>query len=188
MAARTRERATYDDLVRAPEDKIAELIDGELHLSPRPRVRHATIASQLHAQIAPRFSNSAGGWLILMEPEVHFDDNALVPDLAGWRLDRIALTGDELWMDVVPDWICEILSPWTAAYDRRVKMPKYAHYGVKHAWIVDPPNRNVEVKRLQQGAWVDVGVYAADEPFRAEPFEELEIVLDVLWPSPPAAS
>ncbi|HJW94706.1 MAG TPA: Uma2 family endonuclease [Thermoanaerobaculia bacterium] len=188
MAARTREKATYEDLLKAPEDKIAELIDGELYLAPRPRVRHAKIQSQLHGQIERRFSNPAGGWLILMEPEVHFDqnENALIPDLAGWRLERLSLTDDEVWMDVVPDWICEIPSPWTAAYDRRIKMPKYAHYGVRHAWIIDPPNCNVEVKRLEKGNWVEIAVLRADEPFRAEPFEELEIVLNVRWPSPSA--
>jgi Uma2 family endonuclease len=186
MAARTRERATYQDLLNAADDQVAELVDGELRLSPRPRIRHAKITAQINIQIGSRFSNAAGGWLILVEPEIHFDGNALVPDLAGWRLEHLSLTDDELWMDVVPDWVCEILSPWTHTYDRRVKMPKYAHYGVKHAWIVDPVNRNVEVKRLEQGAWLEIAVHAADEPFRAEPFEELEITLDVQWPSPPA--
>jgi Uma2 family endonuclease len=182
-----RERATYQDLLKAPDDKVAELVDGERHLSPRPRIRHADILTQLASEIRNRFGNASGGWLILIEPEVHLDGEVFVPDLAGWRRERLALTGDELWMDVVPDWICEILSPWTHTYDRRVKMPKYAQYGVKHASIVDPVNRNVEVKRLEQGAWLEIAVYAADEPFRAEPFEELEVVLDAQWPPLPPA-
>jgi Uma2 family endonuclease len=186
MAARIRERATYDDVIKAPDDKIAELIDGELFLSPRPRIRHAHILTQLASGLQSGFGSVSGGWLILIEPEVHLDGEVFVPDVVGWRSERLSLTGDELWMDVVPDWVCEILSPSTAAYDRRVKLPKYAHHGVKHAWIIDPVNRNIEVRRLVDGAWVEVAVFNADEPFRAEPFEELEIVLDVQWPSPPS--
>jgi Uma2 family endonuclease len=107
---------------------------------------------------------------------VHLDGDVFVPDIAGWRVERLSLAEDHLWIDVVPDWVC----------DRRVKMPTYAQYGVKHAWIVDPVNRTIEVRRLVDGAWVEVAVFNADEPFRAEPFEELEIVLDVQWPSPPS--
>jgi Uma2 family endonuclease len=186
MAARARERATYDDVIKAPDDKIAELIDGELFLAPRPRIRHSQVLTRIASRLDSHFGSSSGGWLILVEPEVHLDGDVFVPDIAGWRLERLSLEGDQLWIDVVPDWVCEILSPWTTAYDRRVKLPKYAQYGVKHAWIVDAVSRNLEVRRLVEGAWVEVAVFNADEPFRAEPFEELEIVLDVQWPSPPS--
>src|SRR3954453_14239221 len=160
MAARTRERATYDEVIKAPDDKIAELIDGELFLSPRPRARHSDLLTEIAAHLRLRFGKTSGGWVILSEPEVHLDRDVFVPDIAGWRRERLSL-GDEPGIEVVPDWVCEILSPSTTAYDRRVKMPKYARHGVKHAWIVDLVSRTLEVKRLVDGAWVEVAVFNA---------------------------
>jgi Uma2 family endonuclease len=187
MAARVRERATYEDLLRAPDDKIAELIDGELFLSPRPRIRHADLSSDLTAVLRGRFGRGGGGWHILFEPEIHLGEDSFVPDLAGWRRERVPELGDVAVIEIAPDWVCEILSPSTARLDNRTKLPKYAYCGVPHAWVIDPVLRNVEVRRLEQGRWSVIAVHAADEPFRAEPFEELEIVLDVEWPSAPAS-
>jgi len=172
MAARRREQATYQDLIDAPDNLTAELVDGELFLSPRPRARHSDLLTEIAAHLRLRLVR---GWVILSAPEVHLGRDVFVPDIAGWRRERLSL-GDEVGIEVVPDWVC----------DRRVKLPKYAHYGVKHAWVVDLVSRTLEVKRLTNGAWVEVAVFNADEPFRAEPFEELEIVLDVQWPSPPS--
>jgi|GEM_PF-3380936 len=67
---------------------------------------------------------------------------------------------DDQRFEVVPDWICEILSPSTASKDRAVKMPLYARYGVRYAWLIDPAERTLEVYRLDAGAWVEAGCFA----------------------------
>jgi Uma2 family endonuclease len=177
MAARARVRATYEDLLKAPDDKIAELIDGELYLSPRPRIRHADLISRLYRRLGPRFADPAGGWHILFEPEIHLGAEVFVPDLAGWRRERVPELPDAAWMDIAPDWVCEALSPSNAWFDRGVKLPKYARYGVRHAWVVDAERQVVEVKREHERQWLEVAIHRMDAPFRAEPFEELEIDL-----------
>src|SRR5260370_38013851 len=92
MAARARGRATYQDLLNVPDRSIAELIDGELYASPRPRARHAFAATRLGYRLGPSYDfgdGGPGGWLFLFEPELHLGEDALVPDLAGWRRERM---------------------------------------------------------------------------------------------------
>lgn len=46
--------------------------------------------------------------------------------------------------ELIPDWICEILSPATARTDRALKMPLYVELGLTHLWLVDPDLRTLE--------------------------------------------
>jgi Uma2 family endonuclease len=188
MTARKLERrATYEDVLRAPEGLVAELIDGELYTSPRPRIRHARVAGRLIGRLERAFDTGdegPGGWMILMEPELWLHDDTLVPDIGGWHVDR-APTDPEMWrIDIPPDWICEVLSPSTRRYDRVKKMAIYARHGIGHAWLADPIDRTLEVKRLENGRWTEVATY--DEGLiRAEPFDAIEIDLAKIWGPPP---
>jgi Uma2 family endonuclease len=180
--------ATYDDLLAVPENMVAELIDGELHASPRPRARHGNAASVLGGLLLPPFQlgrNGPGGWWIIDEPEVHFgpgvDTQVAVPDLAGWRRERMPELPEDHRFRVVPDWVCEIASPSTGRLDRGVKMPLYAKHGVAYAWIVDPDQRLLEVFRLEEGRWVVTGTFSREERVNAEPFETIELDLKDLW-------
>jgi Uma2 family endonuclease len=178
-------RATYQDVLDAPEHKVAELVDGALHVSPRPAKPHARAASRLGSELIPPFDRGRGGpggWFILDEPELHFGGDVLVPDLAGWRLERMpVLTTDEAYFTLAPDWICEVLSPSTAKLDRSEKLAIYARAEVRHAWLVDPMLHTLEVLRLEHGRWVLRGTYRDDARVRAEPFEVFELELDALW-------
>jgi len=190
MSARIREHATYQDLLKVPDNMVAELIDGELFASPRPRIRHSAAETALVSRIFSAFgpgSTGPGGWQILVEPELHFDYDVLVPDIAGWRIERIGIEiPDVAAMKITPDWICEILSPSTARLDRAKKLPIYAQQGVGHAWVVDVNAQNLEVKRLESGKWTDIAIFTAGETVRAEPFEAIEIDMTYVW-GPPAA-
>lgn len=189
--AEKRRRATYADLAAAPPNKVAELIGGELHLFPRPAPRHARAASSLGIELGGPFDhgkNGPGGWWILDEPEIHFPDptaegeiEAVVPDLAGWRVERLPELPEEAYFTLAPDWICEVLSPSTAAFDRAEKMPSYAREGVRHAWLVDPLARTLEVFALLERRWLLVGVFRDAARVRAEPFDAIELDLGVLW-------
>jgi Uma2 family endonuclease len=82
---------------------------------------------------------------------------------------------------VVPDWVCEVLSPSTESKDREIKMPIYARFGVPYAWLVDPGKRTLETCILRDGAWSETGRFADDDPVRAVPFDAVTIALSDLW-------
>lgn len=179
-----RKRATYQDVLDAPPTVVAELVHGTLITRPRPRVAHAGAASALGAVLSPGFrwgQGGPGGWIILDEPELHPGDDVLVPDLAGWRRERFGEPGDVAFLTLSPDWACEVLSPSTSALDRTGMLPIYAREGVRHAWLVDPLVKTLEVFRLDGASWRLVGAWAGDERVRAEPFEALELDLALLW-------
>ena len=176
--------ATYDDLLALPEHVIGEIIDGELIVSPRPAPRHAVATSVLSGELGPPYHGGRGGpggWWILFEPELHLGDDVLVPDLAGWRRERMPVVPDTAYFTLAPDWICEVLSPGTARLDRRKKLAVYARQAVTHAWLLDPIERTLEVLRLEGRQWVIAAVHAGDEEVRAEPFDATSLPLARLW-------
>lgn len=176
--------ATYEDLYHIPENMTGQIIDGELIVTPRPASRHIEVASSLGGELVPpyRFGRGGpGGWLIYDKPEIHLGKHVLVPDLAGWKRERLSISPDEHRFTVPPDWICEILSPSTARTDRIEKRRIYAQYHVQYAWIIDPTLLTLEVFKLESGTWVVRGLHAEHEKVRAEPFTEVEIDLANLW-------
>jgi Uma2 family endonuclease len=184
MADPARRRATYEDVLAAPENLIAEVIDGELILQPRPAGRHSAVTTALGEELGPPFKRGRGGpggWLILFEPELHLKNDILVPDLAGWRRERLPSIGDEAYFVIRPDWVCEVLSPSTEKRDRSAKLAIYAREGVPNAWLVNPVQRTVEVLRLVSEKWLTLAVHHDDQRVRAEPFDAIELDLSVLW-------
>lgn len=176
--------ATYQDVLDAPEHLVAELIDGELILSPRPGGPHSSVASLLCAELIPRFwhgDGGPGGWIIIDEPELHFGERVLVPDLAGWRIGRMPSVPQGATFTVVPDWVCEISSPSTKRIDRKKKMPIYARAGVGHFWWIEPRGKTLEVMRRVDSKWLLVDIVSNDEKVRAEPFDEVVIDLARIW-------
>jgi Uma2 family endonuclease len=184
MADAARKVATYDDVLAAPPHMVAEIVDGDLILSPRPASRHAAAVSTLSEELGPPFKRGRGGpggWRIIYEPELHFASNVLVPDLAGWRRERMALLPDAPFITLAPDWICEVLSPGSARFDRKKKMPVYGHEGVRNAWLLDPVERTLEVYRLADTHWSLLATFSDEERVRAEPFDAIELALGLLW-------
>src|SRR5262245_54151782 len=178
--------ATYEDLLQVPDNLIAEILDGELITSPRPASAHALATGAIHREIGP-FAHrpgggvGPGGWWILFEPELHLGPDILVPDLAGWRRERMPVLRDVPYFELAPDWVCEVLSTSTARVDRVRKKPIYAREGVSHLWLVDPIARTLEVYRLDSGRWIDVGAYGSTKLVRAEPFADVEMDMSQWW-------
>jgi Uma2 family endonuclease len=184
MAKPSPRRATYQDVLDAPEHKVAELLDGELNLSPRPAAPHAVVSSVLGGALGPPFHHGRGGpggWIILDKPELHLGDDVLVPDLAGWRRTRMSFVAEQPGLTIVPDWVCEVLSKSTEKIDRAVKLAIYAAAGVGHAWLVSPRLRTLEVLRLHEGKWLALAIHRDDDRVRAEPFDAIELELGELW-------
>ena len=184
-------RATYEDLLKVPENKVAEIVDGELYVSPRPAVPHAVVASVLGVDLGGPFDQGRGGpggWGILYEPELHLGEDVLVPDLAGWRRQRLPAFPKAAFLTLAPDWVCEILSPSTERLDRARKLGIYARESVANAWLVNPETRTLEVYRRSEDRWLLLATHASDALVRAEPFDAIELDLLPLWgetrPSP----
>jgi Uma2 family endonuclease len=183
--AKTAERpATYEDLLKVPDNLIAELIDGELFASPRPMPRHMLAAGSLYSELRRSFDGGyggPGGWWMAIEEEVHLDQDVFVPDVAGWRRERVPERPLDTYWDIAPDWVCEVISPSTGRLDRAAKMPRYALHGIPYAWLVDPLQQTLEVFHLVQGRWMSMAVHSRDDVVRAEPFHDIELPLSVLW-------
>ena len=180
--------ATYADIEAAPEHLVAEIIDGELMTHPRPSRRHVAAASALGAELVAPFQNGRGGpggWVILDEPDVQLGNSILVPDIAGWRRERLAGHPETNCFVVVPDWICEVLSGSTERRDRTVKMEIYAQAGVPHMWLVDPRLQILEAFELKSDQWAKVGAWSSDDVVRAPPFDAISFSLADLWPLDP---
>lgn len=189
MKAKARGHATYEDLLRVPEHLVAELVDGELYTFPRPRLRHARVSLRLSAKLYSAFDSGEsgpGGWLIVVEPELRLQDDALIPDLAGWRIERAPDDPDAARIDIAPDWICEVLSSSTRRFDRAIKLGVYAKHSVGYAWLMDPVDRTLEIKQLHEGHYLDLAVHS-EGVVRAEPFDAIEIDLTMIWGSPAPA-
>lgn len=181
-----RKPATYQDLLELPEHLVGEIIDGDLFALPRPSPKHALAASGLGAAIFGRFANqgggdSPGGWWILNEPELHLGDDIIVPDIAGWRRDRMATLPDGAFFELAPDWACEVLSPATEAIDRGRKMEVYAREAVSFLWLVNPVHRTLETYRLVQSHWSLLATFVGDVEVRAEPFEVIAVDMSKWW-------
>lgn len=185
-------RATYADLEAVPANQVAELIRGSLHTFPRPALRHARTSTRLTGKLTNPFDlgeGGPGGWILLDEPEIHFPDptapgevEVVVPDMAGWRRDRVGELPDAAFTTIGPDWICEVLSPSTKDFDREEKMPVYAREGVRWAWLIDPIAKTLEVYILNaSGRWGEAEVFHDSEVVRAVPFDALELALSSLW-------
>ena len=173
--------------MQVPDTKIAEIIDGELIVSPRPASPYAHAATVIGSDLVGPFHRNPGdpagpgGWWILLDPELHFRGDVLVPDWAGWRRDRMPVFPNTAAFTQAPDWVCEVISPSTGRIDRRRKMRIYVRDGVSHLWFVEPLLETLETHRLEAGRWAVIGTHAGEDAIRAEPFEGVELRLTRWW-------
>lgn len=179
-----RRPATYDDLLSVPDHLVAEILDGDLHVSPRPSVAHTIATTSLSGLVVGPFDHGRGGpggWWILAEPELRLAADVVVPDLAGWRRARLAEMPRGAFLSVAPDWVCETVSPTTERIDRGKKLAIYARESVSHIWLVNPLSETLEVYRLEQGRWLLLTTHAGDVSARIEPFDAIELETWRLW-------
>lgn len=184
--------ATYADIQALPEHMVGEIIDGILYASPRPRSRHAHAAGEGLTDLKGPFQRGRGGpggWWLLPEPELHLGKVIVVPDIAGWRRERLPVLLDVAHFELAPDWVCEVASPSTVRLDRGPKMAAYAQHGVNHLWLIDAVARTLETYRREGAHWLLLRTFVDDEPVRGEPFDAVELSMTPWWlpePEPPA--
>ncbi|MFO0590608.1 MAG: Uma2 family endonuclease [Polyangiaceae bacterium] len=177
--------ATKADLDKLPRTWRGEILNGTMYAFPRPRGKHQLAGGTLYGDIERSFHRGRGGpggWLIVIEPGIELPmAKEVSPDIAGWRRERMSQIPAKGPIRVAPDWVCEVLSPRTSAYDQTIKRRFYANVGVSYLWYIDPRSRLLTALRLNHGTWEEVGVWAGDAAARIEPFEALEISLADLW-------
>ena len=176
--------ATADDLLDLPDNLVGELLNGEVHASPRPAGPHARASSALGGSLFGPFQRGRGGpggWWILDEPELHQGGHVLVPDLAGWRLSTMPRLPRDHRFVIRPDWVCEILSPRSARTDRVVKTLIYASLGIPYLWLINPLEQTLEVRALNGAHYAVIQAFGGPETVFAEPFDAAPLELDALW-------
>lgn len=178
--------ATIADIEALPAGVKGEILDGVLYAMTRPRGRHQVVLGRAVAQVSGGLERAgrepSGRWWIVPEPGIELPRSPEVsPDVAGWRRERLPTLPADGPIAVVPDWVCEVLSPTTRRYDQLVKRPFYARHGVEWLWIVDVEAQLLTVSRLVEGRWVELGVYGDEHDARVEPFAEVALDLGGWW-------
>ncbi len=187
MAEPAKHNATYADIEALPPHVVGEIIYGALYTQPRAAFVHNAAANSLSAEVTGPYQKGKGGpggWVFATEQEVQFGEHLLVPDIAGWKRERLAAPPRENWVTIRPDWVCEVVSPSTVLRDRHFKRDIYAAFAVPHYWMVDPRTRSLEVYELSQGKWTLFGTYSGSMDVSAPPFNALSFTLETLWPLP----
>jgi Uma2 family endonuclease len=181
-AASAKRPATYQDVLDAPAGMVAELVHGALHLHPRPAFRHARASFRIASRLGDPYDSGVGGpggWIFAIEPELQLGSDVLVPDLAGWRHERVP--PDAPAVEIAPDWVCELLSPGTRRFDLTEKRAVYAARGVEYLWLIDPDEETLEAFALRDGVWVLLGTVGGSDEVRLPPFEAIGFPLAALW-------
>ena len=165
--------ATWEDIMNLPEHHGAEIIGGKIHYKGMARARHGHATTQLQRRVPnERQGVNEHGWWIFGDVDVKLaGESYLKPDVSGWRKERMPEPPDDWPLAIAPDWVCEVLSPTTEAYDRGDKAQAYAAGGVPWYWIVDPAERTVEVLELINGRWTIWGVYTDGAALALPPFD-----------------
>jgi Uma2 family endonuclease len=187
MSSAVPKLATYADLLALPSDLRAEILAGEVVTAPAPLPRHSHVQRSTGRFIGGPFQDDdgrggPGGWWIFVEVDIALGRHDIVrPDLSGWRKERLPKPGSVRPIEVAPDWVCEILSPATAARDRVHKRNLYARASVPYYWLIDPAARVLEALSLRDGAWLELGVYGDESTARIAPFDAIELEIGRLF-------
>ena len=179
--------AIYEDLLRLPDDVRAEVLAGQIVTAPAPLPKHSRAQRALGRFIGGPFDDDdgrggPGGWWIFVEVDIAFGLHDIVrPDLAGWRRERLVAPGELRPISIRPDWVCEVLSPSTAARDKVQKRKLYAEHGVPHYWIIDVDARTLEAFSLEGGRWLLTGSYDEHDAASIPPFQAIELEIGRLF-------
>jgi Uma2 family endonuclease len=185
MADTPKRPATYADIEAAPEHLVAEIIDGTLMTHPRPSPRHGTAATSLTDELTGPFQkgrSGPGGWVFVVEPEVKFGGDLLVPDIAAWCRERLPGYPERNFFEIAPDWVCEVLSGSTEKRDRTLKSRIYGEAAIPHMWLIDPRLQMLEAFENRERRWMKIGDWNSDDIVRAPPFDAVSFSLADLWP------
>lgn len=182
---RTRPAKTLEDYCALPEGVRAELIDGELYVTPAPRPDHQRVAQRLLRVLAPfveRESHGGGhaggralGEVFIAPLDVHLPSGDIVqPDLIFVRADQAEIVRADA-IHGAPQLLIEVLSSSHAERDRIVKRRLFAENGVSEYWIVDPDSRSIEVLVLSGRSFEPRGWFPQEASILSPTFPGLDL-------------
>lgn len=172
----------WEDIVHLPEQDMPEIIRGTPYYRAAPRMKHSAVATEVIAALATQDPRLRAGWWILSDLDVRLTPHCIVrPDICGYRKERLPDLTDDWPVDLRPDWVCEILSPSNARYDRATKGEVYAEAGIPWYWLIDPEERLVEVWELNGERWMLYGCFGGDQSCALPPFDGLELAVGRLF-------
>lgn len=188
--SRTHGLATAADLADLEHH---EVVGGELVEKASPTFEHGSIQGSLCGALFgfrnPGGGRRPGGWWLGTEVEIELERHEVyLPDIAGWRVDRMPEAPSGKPVRVAPDWVCEVLSPSTAGRDLGRKLQTYHTAHVGHYWVADPANQTLTIYRWQEGGYVMAMAASAGEVVRAEPFDAIELDIGDIFGLPPPAT
>jgi Uma2 family endonuclease len=178
MSVAHRRLATADDLGTLER---AEVVGGAIVQKAGPSFEHGDAQGAVVATLRGPFfgkggSARPGGWWFGTEVEIELEAHEVyLPDVAGWRRDRVPERPSGGPVRTRPDWVCEVLSASTAERDLTRKFQVYFRAGVPHYWVLDPERRTLTVYRWQPNGYLVALQAAADERVRPEPFDAIEV-------------
>lgn len=144
-----KQKYTYDDYLKTPDDKRYELIEGELIMVPSPVIYHQWISKNIEYELEKFVRGKKAGKIFDAPCDVHLDnENVLQPDILFISKERLSIIGEKN-VQGAPDLVVEILSEATAYNDLIKKKKLYAKFGVREYWIIDPGEKSVEIYSLK---------------------------------------
>jgi Uma2 family endonuclease len=175
-------RKTVEDYMKLPEGVRAELIEGELFMTPSPRYGHQDVATELVARLRA-LAGARGLGKVLSAPfDVHLPSGDIVqPDVVFVRTENLGIIRD--WVRGVPDLLIEVLSPEAPERDRIIKRDLYARNGVPEYWIVDPAARTIEVFRLEGESYPPPAVFESGDTLTSALLPSLGLGVDEVVPA-----
>lgn len=175
-----RPRCTVEDFMRLPEGVLAELIDGEILVSPSPRSRHQEVAFNLAACLREFVKCRGLGKVFVAPMDVHLPTGDIVePDVLFIASANLSIIQD--WIRGVPDLVVEVLSPDGIARDRLVKRGLYARNGVPEFWIVDPEESTIEVLSCRGHQYEPAGYFQAGDELRSTLLPGLDLPVSAVF-------
>ncbi len=152
---------TYRDYINLEQSEVRryELIDGEICVVPSPTPKHQQVVLNI-ASILREFviSRDIGRVSVAPLDVVLSDEDVLQPDIIFIARERLGIVGEQN-IQGAPDLVIEVLSPGTADRDRTIKRARYARFGVREYWLVEPISKTVEVLKASQEGFETVRVY-----------------------------
>lgn len=186
MSESARRLATYEDLLALPEGVRAEVVAGQVVVSPSPSPIHQSVVGEIYAELRGPFQRGRGGpggWWLIPDVDVRFGTHDIYrPDICGWRKENVPAFPAERPVLHRPDWICEGLSPRTAVVDQGAKQVVFARTSVPWYWLVEPLNRTLSVLRLSAEGYVVHAVVGDSGTAQLPPFDAVAIDLGSLFP------
>jgi Uma2 family endonuclease len=160
-------------------NRLVELSDGVLIMSPSPTRRHQQITARLHAQLDAYVGDKALGEVIIAPFDVRLWANKIrQPDLIFVRREHLSHIKDDRYYDGAPDWVAEVISPGTRDTDEQVKLEEYARAGIPEYWLIDPENATIRIYTLEGKAYTLAKTVSKGELAQSVTIAGFEVAID----------